>query len=157
MSSPGDTFEREVAELASAALLVERQLERGAVAATVHGAVGGSWRTADGPVTQRQVETALAPFLHAAIGLGALSDQPDRRRLTLGDAGAELLLSFGGRWDAELPADCTDRPGSRLTMTWHSCRQALGDPATSNGAHPRPTDRQPCKRKWRSRSRRFTR
>jgi len=87
----GDPFEREVAELASAALLVERQLERDALAATVHGAVAGSWRTADGPVTQRDVESALTPFLHAAIGLGALSDRPDRRRLSLGDVGAELL------------------------------------------------------------------
>jgi len=87
----GDTFEREVAELASAALLVERQLEREGLAATVHGTVAGSWRTTDGPVTQRDVEAALAPFLHAAIGLGALSNRPDRRRLTLGDVGAELL------------------------------------------------------------------
>lgn len=70
---------------------MERQLERDALAATIHSAGAGSWRTADGPVTQRHVQSGLAPFLHAAIGLGALSDEPDRRRLTLGDAGAELL------------------------------------------------------------------
>ncbi|MGH2945236.1 MAG: hypothetical protein ACRDPC_03050 [Solirubrobacteraceae bacterium] len=87
----GDIFEREVAELASAVLLVERQLERDALAATVHAAVAGSWRTADGPVTERHVAAALAPFLHAAIGLGALSNRPDSRRLALGDVGAELL------------------------------------------------------------------
>lgn len=86
----GDAFEREVTELASAAHLAEPGLDRDALSATVHAAVAG-WRTEDGPVSQRDVEFALTPFLHAAIGLGAVSDRPDRRRLTLSDAGAELL------------------------------------------------------------------
>ncbi len=89
----GDPFEQEVAELGSAALLVERGLDRDELAATVHGAVASSWRTPEGPVTQRDVEAALAPFLHAAIGLGPLSDRPDRR-LRLSDVGAELLARF---------------------------------------------------------------
>lgn len=87
----GDPFEREVAELASAILLTERELDRDELAATVHGAVAGSWRTPDGPVTQRHVHATLAPFLHAVIGLGSLSDRPDWRRLSLTDVGAELL------------------------------------------------------------------
>lgn len=87
----GDPFEREVAELASAVLVDERRVERAALAAIIHGAVAGNWRTADGPPTQDDVEVALTPFLHAAIGLGALSDRPDWRTLTLAEAGAELL------------------------------------------------------------------
>lgn len=87
----GDPFHCELGELTSAALLVERELERDALAATVHAAVAGRWRTADGAVTERGVQASLAPFLHAAIGLGALSDRSDRRRLSLSDVGVELL------------------------------------------------------------------
>lgn len=87
----GDVFEREVAELASAVLLAERELDRDALGATVHVAVADGWRTADGPASQRNVEAALVPFLHAAIGLGPLSDRPGRRCLTLSDVGEELL------------------------------------------------------------------
>ena len=90
----GGPFKREVAELASAILLTERQLERYALTAAVHGSLASSWRTADGPVTERDVEAALAPFLHTAIGLGPLSDRPDWRRLSLSDVGAELLARF---------------------------------------------------------------
>lgn len=88
---PGDPFEREVAELASAVLLVERELDREALTATVHDAVSEDWRSEGGPLTEYGVAGALAPFRHTMIGLGPLSDRPDRERLSLSDAGAELL------------------------------------------------------------------
>lgn len=87
----GGPFEREVAELASAVLLVERKLTRAALAATVHDAVHEDWRAEGGPLEARGVERALAPFRHTMLALGALSDQPDREHLSLRDAGAVLL------------------------------------------------------------------
>jgi hypothetical protein len=87
----GGPFEREVAELASAVLLVERKLARTALAEAVHDAVREDWRTEGGPLEERGVERALAPFRHTMLALGALSDQPDRERLSLRDAGAALL------------------------------------------------------------------
>ena len=87
----GDPFEREVAELASAVLLVEREVDRDALTATVHDAMRDDWRTEGGPLTERGVAGALAPFRYMMIGLGPLSDRPDRERLSLSDVGAELL------------------------------------------------------------------
>jgi hypothetical protein len=82
----GDLFEREVAELASAALVADPELGRAALVATVHPAVADAWRTEGQPVSQRDVERAVGPFLHAAIGLGALTEH-----LTPTADGAELL------------------------------------------------------------------
>ena len=87
----GDPFEREVAELASAALLVERELARDTLTAIVHDATREDWRTEGGPLTENGVSRALAPFRHTMIALGLLSDRPDRERLSLSDVGAELL------------------------------------------------------------------
>lgn len=87
----GRGFEREVAELACAALLVERESTHEALAAAVHGAVGGSWRTEEGPVTEHEVSAAAGSFLATAIAMGALSEVEDRRALSLSDPGAELL------------------------------------------------------------------
>jgi hypothetical protein len=81
----GDPFEREVAELAAAALLVDRELDREALAR--------AWRRGDGaPVTQPHVEGTTGSFLYGLLGLGPLSDGgPERRSLSLSDIGAELL------------------------------------------------------------------
>jgi hypothetical protein len=89
----GDPFEREVSELACAVLLCERELDRDALMEAVHEAVAGAWRRGDGaPVTQPHVEGTMRPFLYGLLGLGPLSDdRPARRRLSLDDAGAELL------------------------------------------------------------------
>lgn len=89
----GDPFEREVAELASAVLLCERELDRDALSQAVHEAVAGAWRGGDGaPVTQPHVDGSMRPFLYGLLGLGPLSDgRPKRRRLSLDDVGAELL------------------------------------------------------------------
>lgn len=84
----GDPFEREVAELASAALLADPTLGRDDLLATIHAAVADAWRTEGQPVSRRNVDWALGPFLHTAIALGALAD---RRRLTPTGDGAELL------------------------------------------------------------------
>ena len=87
----GSPFEREVAELAGAVLLVKRKLTRDALAETVHDALHEDWRAEGGPLEERDVERALAPFRHTMLALGALSDQPDRECLSLRDAGAVLL------------------------------------------------------------------
>lgn len=89
----GDPFEREVAELACAVLLVDRELDRDALGEAVHGAVTGTWRTGEGtPVTQPDVERTMRPFLLGLVALGPLSeDRPGRRRLSLSDVGAALL------------------------------------------------------------------
>lgn len=87
----GSPFEREVAELASAVLLVERKLGRDALVEAVHDAVREDWRTEGGPLEERGVERSLAPFRHTVLALGALSDQPERECLSLLDAGAALL------------------------------------------------------------------
>jgi hypothetical protein len=87
----GSPFEREVAELASAALLTERELGREELSAVVHDAVHEDWRTEDGPLDEHAVGRSLAPFRHTMIALGPLSDRPNRDRLSLNDAGAELL------------------------------------------------------------------
>lgn len=87
----GSPFEREIAELASAALLVERELARETLTAIVHDATREDWRSGDGPLTEHGVSRALAPFRHSMIALGLLSDRPDRERLSLSDVGAELL------------------------------------------------------------------
>ncbi len=86
-----DPFQREVAELASAVLLVERELTRDALTEIIHDAVREDWRTEGGPLEERGVEHALAPFHHTMLALGALSDEPKRERLSLSDTGAELL------------------------------------------------------------------
>jgi tetratricopeptide (TPR) repeat protein len=87
----GDPFKREVSELACAALLVERELDRDALVEAVHGAVAGAWRKGDGgPVTQPHVDGTMRPFLYGLVGLGPLSDGRPRR-LALSDIGAELL------------------------------------------------------------------
>jgi tetratricopeptide (TPR) repeat protein len=87
----GNPFQREVAELASAVLLVERGLTRDALASTVHDALREDWQTEGGPLEERGVEHGLAPFRNTMLALGALSDQPKRERLSLSDAGAELF------------------------------------------------------------------
>lgn len=87
----GDPFAREVAELAGAVLLVERELARDTLTAIVHDAMREDWRTEEGPLTENGVSRALAPFRHTMIALGLLSDRPDRERLSLSDVGAELL------------------------------------------------------------------
>lgn len=94
-----DPFQREVAELAGAVLLVKRELTRDTLAETVHDAVREDWRTEGGPLEKRGVERALTPFRHTMLALGALSDQPDRERLSLRDAGA-ALLAHSLRWSA---------------------------------------------------------
>ena len=89
----GDPFERDVAELAAAVLVRERELDRDALTDAVHGAVAGAWRGGDGgPVTKSHVEGTMSSFLWGLLGLGLLSaDRPGRRRLALSDVGAELL------------------------------------------------------------------
>jgi hypothetical protein len=86
----GSPFEREVGELASAVLLVEREVSRDELATTLHGAVARLWRGDDGPVDVQAVDRALSPFLDAVTSTGALSIGSGWR-LSLADAGAELL------------------------------------------------------------------
>lgn len=86
----GSPFEREVGELASAVLLVEREMSRDSLATTLHGAVAQLWRGDGGPVDVRAVDRALSPFLDAVTSTGAMSVGSDWR-LSLADAGADLL------------------------------------------------------------------
>lgn len=96
----GHPFEREVAELAYAVLLAERELDRASLVGAVHSAVAGGWRRGDGSlVSERHVAATMNPFLWVLLGLGPLSDDRQRGRLppgsrwrlALSDAGAELL------------------------------------------------------------------
>jgi tetratricopeptide (TPR) repeat protein len=87
----GSPFEREVAELASAALLLEREIAREELTAIVHDAVREDWRAEGAPLSENSVAQAITPFRHAMIALGPLSDQPDRECLSLSNPGAELL------------------------------------------------------------------
>ncbi|MEJ7892688.1 MAG: hypothetical protein WKF94_08605 [Solirubrobacteraceae bacterium] len=84
----GDQFEREVAELACAALLTEPIRDSNALVDAVHPAVAEDWRTEGGPVTTRAVRWALDPFVHAATGLDALTA---RGHMLLTADGSELL------------------------------------------------------------------
>jgi hypothetical protein len=88
----GYPFECEMAEFASAVLLIERKLDVDSLVATVHDAAVEDWRSAAGtPIGERDVRRTLWPLRHALLGLGVLSEQPDPSRLSLSDAGAELL------------------------------------------------------------------